>query len=103
MPRPGDLALISQSGAIATGLVEWGAVRGIGFSAVVSIGDSIDVDFADLLDYFAHRSGDAGDFALHRIDQGRAQIHVGGARRRARQAGAWSSNPGVMRKAPKRR
>src|ERR1700761_5697808 len=53
MPRPGDLALISQSGAIATGLVEWGAVRGIGFSAVVSIGDSVDVDFADLLDYFA--------------------------------------------------
>ena len=53
MPRAGDLALISQSGAIATGLVEWAAVRGIGFSAVVSIGDSIDVDFADLLDYFA--------------------------------------------------
>ena len=53
MPQAGDLALISQSGAIATGLVEWGAVRGIGFSAVVSIGDSVDVDFADLLDYFA--------------------------------------------------
>src|SRR5579863_126294 len=53
MPRPGDLALISQSGAIATGLVEWASVRGIGFSAVVSIGDSLDVDFADLLDYFA--------------------------------------------------
>ncbi|MGA2893909.1 MAG: bifunctional acetate--CoA ligase family protein/GNAT family N-acetyltransferase [Xanthobacteraceae bacterium] len=53
MPRPGDLALISQSGAIAAGLVEWSSVRGIGFSAVVSIGDSIDVDFADLLDYFA--------------------------------------------------
>jgi acetyltransferase len=53
MPRPGDLALISQSGAIATGLVEWAAVRGIGFSGVASIGDSIDVDFADLLDYFA--------------------------------------------------
>jgi len=53
MPRSGDLALISQSGAIATGLVEWAAVRGIGFSAVVSIGDSIDVDLADLLDHFA--------------------------------------------------
>jgi len=52
-PPAGDLALISQSGAIATGLVEWAAVRGVGFSAVVSIGDSIDVDFADLLDYFA--------------------------------------------------
>jgi len=52
-PPPGDLALISQSGAIAAGLIEWAAVRGIGFSAVVSIGDSIDVDFADLLDHFA--------------------------------------------------
>jgi acetyltransferase len=53
MPAAGDLALISQSGAIAAGLVEWAAVRGVGFSAIVSIGDSIDVDFADLLDYFA--------------------------------------------------
>ena len=52
-PPAGDLALISQSGAIATGLVEWATVRGVGFSAIVSIGDSIDVDFADLLDYFA--------------------------------------------------
>jgi acetyltransferase len=53
MPNPGDLALISQSGAIATGLVEWSATRAIGFSAVVSLGDGIDVDFGDLLDYFA--------------------------------------------------
>jgi acetyltransferase len=51
--QPGDLCVISQSGAIATGLVEWAALRGIGFSAIVSIGDSIDVDFADLLDHFA--------------------------------------------------
>ncbi len=57
MPRPGDLSLVSQSGAIATGLVQWAAVRGIGFSAVVSIGDSIDVDFADLLDFFAMDAG----------------------------------------------
>jgi acetyltransferase len=53
MSPSGDLALISQSGAIAAGLVEWAAARAIGFSAVVSIGDSLDVDFADLLDYFA--------------------------------------------------
>ena len=56
-PAAGDLALISQSGAIATGLAEWAAVRGAGFSAIVSIGDSIDVDFADLLDYFAMDRG----------------------------------------------
>ena len=52
-PPPGDLALISQSGAIAAGLVQWAAARSVGFSAIVSIGDSIDVDFADLLDHFA--------------------------------------------------
>jgi acetyltransferase len=53
MPRSGDLALISQSGAIAAGLVEWAAARTVGFSAVVSLGDQIDVDFGDLLDFFA--------------------------------------------------
>ena len=53
MPPAGDLALISQSGAIAAGLVQWAAGRGVGFSAIVSIGDSLDVDFADLLDHFA--------------------------------------------------
>jgi len=52
-PQAGDLCVISQSGAIATGLVEWAALRDIGFSAIVSIGDSLDVDFADLLDHFA--------------------------------------------------
>jgi acetyltransferase len=53
MPPAGDLALISQSGAVAAGLVQWAAGRGVGFSAIVSIGDSIDVDIADLLDHFA--------------------------------------------------
>lgn len=53
MPRVGNLALISQSGAIAAGMVEWAAHRNIGFSGVVSLGDQVDVDFGDLLDYFA--------------------------------------------------
>jgi hypothetical protein len=39
MPQGGDLALISQSGAIAAGLVEWAATRAIGFSGVVSLGE----------------------------------------------------------------
>lgn len=52
-PPAGDLAVISQSGAIAAGLIAWGSQRGIGFSAIVSIGDCVDVDIADLLDYYA--------------------------------------------------
>jgi acetyltransferase len=51
--KSGDLALVSQSGAIAAALIEWGARRSIGFSAIASIGDALDIDFADLLDHFA--------------------------------------------------
>lgn len=53
MPARGGLALISQSGAIAAGMVDWAAQRKVGFSGVVSIGDQLDVDIADMLDYFA--------------------------------------------------
>ena len=53
MPPVGDLALVSQSGAITAGLIEWSAAHGIGFSAAVSLGDKVDVDFGDLLDFFA--------------------------------------------------
>jgi acetyltransferase len=53
MPTAGTLALISQSGAIAAGMVDWAAQRAVGFSGIVSIGDQLDVDIADLLDYFA--------------------------------------------------
>jgi acetyltransferase len=53
MPPAGDLALISQSGAIVAGMAEWGTQHSIGFSALVSIGDQVDVDFGDLLDFFA--------------------------------------------------
>ncbi|HZW46900.1 MAG TPA: CoA-binding protein, partial [Microvirga sp.] len=59
--KPGDLALISQSGAVAVGLVEWAAQRQVGFSAIVSLGDKIDVDFSDCLDFF---SADAGTRAI---------------------------------------
>jgi acetyltransferase len=53
MPIAGNLALISQSGAIAAGMVDWAAQRAVGFSGIISIGDQLDVDLADLLDYFA--------------------------------------------------
>ncbi|HET9903128.1 MAG TPA: bifunctional acetate--CoA ligase family protein/GNAT family N-acetyltransferase [Xanthobacteraceae bacterium] len=53
----GDLAFISQSGALEAGLVEWAAQRRVGFSALVSLGDQVDVDFADCLDFFAADRG----------------------------------------------
>lgn len=52
-PAAGSLALISQSGAIAAAMIDWGAEKSVGFSGIVSIGDQLDVDVADLLDHFA--------------------------------------------------
>ena len=51
--RPGNIAFLTQSGAMATTVLDWALPRGLGFSAVVSMGDMGDVDFGDLLDYFA--------------------------------------------------
>ena len=48
---PGNIAVISQSGAICTSILDWAKSRGIGFSYFISLGDSSDVDFGDLLDY----------------------------------------------------
>jgi len=50
---PGDLAFVSQSGAVVTSVLDWAAARGIGFSHMVSLGDMADVDFGDMLDYLA--------------------------------------------------
>lgn len=50
---PGNLALVAQSGAVASALLDWSRPRGIGFSHVVTLGDMIDVDFGDMLDYLA--------------------------------------------------
>jgi len=50
---PGKLALISQSGALCTAILDWAESNQVGFSAMVSLGDAADVDFGDLLDYLA--------------------------------------------------
>ena len=49
----GDLAVVSQSGAIGAALLAWAHKRHVGFSGMVSAGEMVDVDFGDLLDYFA--------------------------------------------------
>ncbi len=53
MARPGSVALLSQSGAICTSILDWARESHVGFSTFVSVGAMIDVDFADLIDYFA--------------------------------------------------
>lgn len=59
--KPGGVALLSQSGAIATSLIDWAADSRVGFSHIVSLGDMADVDVADWLDLLA---GDAKTHAI---------------------------------------
>ncbi len=51
MARPGHIALVSQSGALCTAMLDWASPREIGFSSVVSLGIGADVDFGEVLDY----------------------------------------------------
>jgi acetyltransferase len=49
--KPGDLAFVSQSGALVTAMLDWAGSRGIGFSHFVSLGEHADIDFGDMLDF----------------------------------------------------
>jgi acetyltransferase len=49
----GDVAFVSQSGALVTAVLDWAKSRRIGFSHMISVGESLDVDFGDLLDHLA--------------------------------------------------
>jgi acetyltransferase len=49
--RPGRVALLSQSGAICSAILDWAHAAGVGFSSVVSLGAAADVDFGELLDF----------------------------------------------------
>ncbi len=50
---PGRVALVSQSGAVCSAMLDWAGPRRLGYSAVVSLGAAADVDFGDVLDYLA--------------------------------------------------
>ncbi len=52
--KPGRLALVSQSGALCTAILDWATVNDVGFSCVVSMGASADVDFGEILDFLVH-------------------------------------------------
>jgi acetyltransferase len=49
----GHIAFVSQSGALCTAVLDWAQAKGIGFSHFISLGNSADVDFGDVIDYLA--------------------------------------------------
>ncbi len=74
-PKPGNIAFISQSGAIINTVVDWSLAKDIGFSNVISVGNQADLDFLDYLRYVGKGPEDQGDHPLHRADHRRQGIH----------------------------
>ena len=52
-PRPGRLALVSQSAAMCRAVLDWAEPNGVGFSHIVGLGDSADLGFAAVLDWLS--------------------------------------------------
>lgn len=79
----GKIAFVSQSGALVTGVLDWAKSRGIGFSKFISLGDSADVDFGDVLDYLAS-DADTHAILLYIEDIRHARKFMSAARAAAR-------------------
>jgi acetyltransferase len=53
LPRDGSVAFVGQSGVLALAILDWARGRDIGFSHVTTLGDSLDVNIADVVEYLA--------------------------------------------------
>lgn len=82
-PIKGDIALIGQDGTVVGAVVEWAGERGVGFSHVVALGDHVDADVGDLMDYLAS-DGSVRAILLHIEAVGSARKILSAARAAAR-------------------
>lgn len=52
--KPGEIALVSQSGAMCSVVLDWALTNDVGFSSVISLGGTVDIDFGETLEYLIH-------------------------------------------------
>ncbi|PEN14554.1 acetyl CoA synthetase subunit alpha [Longibacter salinarum] len=109
MARPGNVAFVSQSGALLTSILDWSFRENVGFSAFVSIGSMLDVDWGDVIHYlgddpkteaivlYMESIGDAGSFisAARDVAQSKPIIVIKAGRTQAA-AQAAASHTGTL-------
>ncbi|MGA7793012.1 MAG: bifunctional acetate--CoA ligase family protein/GNAT family N-acetyltransferase [Candidatus Acidiferrales bacterium] len=77
--RPGNVAFLSQSGALLTAILDWSLQEQVGFSAIVSTGSMLDVGWGDLIDYFGDDPS-TGSILLYMESVGDARSFLSAAR-----------------------
>jgi len=79
MALPGKVALVSQSGALVTAILDWSRRENVGFSSVVSLGSMLDVGWADMIDYLGD-DPNTESIALYMETIGDARAFISAAR-----------------------
>jgi len=79
MALPGNVAFLSQSGALLTAILDWSFQEQVGFSAIVSTGSMLDVGWGDLIDYFGNDPA-TGSILLYMESVGDARSFLSAAR-----------------------
>ncbi len=93
-PPPGDIAFISQSAALGSAILDWAADAGIGFSMFVSVGDMIDIDFGDMIDFLEEYDKATQSILIYMESVGQARKFMSAARRFARRKPIIVLKPG---------
>ena len=79
LARPGNVGFISQSGAICTAVLDWSFQENVGFSAFISIGSMLDVDWGDLI-YCLGDDPDTQSIVIYMESVGNARSFLSAAR-----------------------
>jgi len=79
MARKGDVAFLSQSGALQTAILDWSLQANVGFSAFASVGSMLDVGWGDLIDYLGN-DGRTRSILIYMESVGDARAFVSAAR-----------------------
>jgi acetyltransferase len=80
MAVPGKVALLSQSGALETAILDWSLKEHVGFSTVISTGSMLDVSWGDLIEYFGD-DPNTNSIVLYMESVGDARSFLSAARR----------------------
>src|SRR5208283_580520 len=90
---PGNIAFISQSGALGSAILDWAASAGIGFSLFASVGSMLDLDFGDFIDFLGD-DHDTRSILLYMEGVGNAKKFMSAARAFARRKPIIILKPG---------